>query len=93
MKAGVTRTALCTGQVIKKMHRVSAQMYLRATVQDGVSGLDTQLQLFCVLWTNMAALSFLLISEKWLRVSLLLFVWHRLDDEIYFCFCWVTDLK
>jgi hypothetical protein len=48
-KAGVTRTALCTGQVIKKkMHRVSAQgtdqhvrvrskIYLRATVQDGVS--------------------------------------------------------
>jgi hypothetical protein len=35
MKAGVTRTALCTGQVIKeKVHRVSAQMYLQATVQD-----------------------------------------------------------
>ena len=37
MKAGVTRTALCTGQVIKeKVHRVSAQMHLRATVQDGL---------------------------------------------------------
>jgi hypothetical protein len=37
MKAGVTRTALCTGQVIKeKVHRVSAQMYLRATVQNGL---------------------------------------------------------
>jgi hypothetical protein len=37
MKAGVTRTALCTGQVIKeKVHRVSAQMYLHATVQDGL---------------------------------------------------------
>jgi hypothetical protein len=47
MKAGVTRTALCTGQVIKeKVHRVSAQMYLQATVQDGVSGLDKQLQKF-----------------------------------------------
>ncbi len=31
MKAGVTRTALCTGQAIKeKVHRVSAQMYLQA---------------------------------------------------------------
>ena len=59
MKAGVTRTALCTGQVIKeKVHRVLAQMYLQTTVQDGVSGLDKQLQLFCFLCTNMAALSF-----------------------------------
>jgi hypothetical protein len=38
--------AIC-GQVTKKnMHCVSAQMYLRATVQDGVSGLDKQLQNF-----------------------------------------------
>jgi hypothetical protein len=38
---------LQSGQVAKKkMHRVSAQMYLRATVQDGVSGPDTQLPLF-----------------------------------------------
>jgi hypothetical protein len=28
------------------MHRVSAKMYLRATVQDGVSGLNKQLQIF-----------------------------------------------
>jgi hypothetical protein len=38
--------AIC-GQVIKKkMHRVSAQMYLRATVQDGVSRIHPQLLFF-----------------------------------------------
>jgi hypothetical protein len=31
-------------------------MYLRATVQDGVSGLNKQLQIFYFLCTNMAAL-------------------------------------
>jgi hypothetical protein len=52
----VQYSAIC-GQVIKKkMHRVSAQMYLRATVQDGVSGLDKQLQIFYCLCINMAAL-------------------------------------
>ncbi len=36
-ESGQMHPAIC-GQVIKKkMHRVSAQMYLRATVQDGVS--------------------------------------------------------
>jgi hypothetical protein len=38
--------AIC-GQVIKKkMHRVSAQIYLRATVQDGVSRIHPQLLFF-----------------------------------------------
>jgi hypothetical protein len=77
MKAGVTRTALCTGQVTKNMHRVSAQnedsrfkqaaanfllqryrSVRQSPVQNGVLGLDKQLQLFRFLCTNMAALSF-----------------------------------
>ncbi len=46
-KARVTRTALCTGQVIKKkVHRVSAQIYLRAMVQDGVLMMHSQLLFF-----------------------------------------------
>jgi hypothetical protein len=52
------------------MHPSPVQMYLRATVQDGVSGLVKQSQIFYCLCTNMAALSFFLISKKWLRVYL-----------------------
>ena len=59
MKAGVTRTALCTGQVIKeKVHRVSAQMYLQATVQDGLLKDTPSAATFSPFMHNMAALSF-----------------------------------
>ncbi len=45
-ESGQMHPAIC-GQVIKKkVHRVSAQMYLQATVQDGVSRIHLQLLFF-----------------------------------------------
>jgi hypothetical protein len=43
--------------------RVRSKIYLRATVQDGVSSIYLQLQIFCKVRTNMAAL-FLTYIEK-----------------------------
>ena len=51
-ESGQMHPAIC-GQVIKKkMHRVSAQMYLQTTVQDGVSRIHPQLLFFCCKGTD-----------------------------------------
>ena len=54
----------------------------QSPVQNDVLGLERQLQIFHFLCLNMAALSFLLILKKWLRVYLhVRLFWHSLDDR------------